>query len=105
LIPAVPEARAADAIADLMELVHLLKGDGFNAFRIVLTRLDARKSRTNAAVLAALRPWEGNLLRSVIPQSEPLNQAQMARQDVFRFDPGSVGAQAYQDLINELQSL
>lgn len=105
LIPAVPEARAADAIADLMELVHLLKGEGFNAFRIVLTRLDARKSKTNAAVLAALRPWEGNLLRSVIPQSEPLNQAQMARQDVFRFDPGSAGAQAYQDLINELQSL
>ncbi len=105
LIPAVPEARAADAIADLLELVHLLKGEAFSAFRIVLTRFDGRKSRTNAAVLAALRPWEGHLLRSVIPQSEPLNQAQMARQDVFRFDPSSVGAQAYQDLINELQSL
>jgi chromosome partitioning protein len=105
LIPAVPEARAADAIADLLELVHLLKGDGFDAFRIVLTRLDGRKSRTNAAVLAALRPWEGHLLRTVIPQSEALNQAQMARQDVFRYEPSSVGAQAYQDLINELQTL
>jgi cellulose biosynthesis protein BcsQ len=83
----------------------LLKGEAFSAFRIVLTRFDGRKSRTNAAVLAALRPWEGHLLRSVIPQSEPLNQAQMARQDVFRFDPSSAGAQAYQDLINELQSL
>src|SRR5262245_25432297 len=84
LIPAVAEARAADAIADLLELVHLLKGDSFDAFRIVFTRFDVRKSRTNAAVLAALRPWEGHLLRSVIPQSEPLNQAQMARQDIFR---------------------
>jgi chromosome partitioning protein len=105
LIPTVPEARAADAIADLLELVHLLKGEAFDAFRIVLTRFDSRKSRTNAAVLAALRPWERQLLRTVIPQSEPLNQAQMARQDVFRFDPGSVGAKAYQELINEIESV
>lgn len=105
LIPAVTEARAANAIADLLELVHVLKGDAFEAFRIVLTRLDSRKSKTNAAVLAALRPWENHLLRSVIPQSEPLNQAQMARQDVFRFDPTSMGAHAYQELIKELQSL
>jgi chromosome partitioning protein len=105
LIPTIPEARAADAIADLLELVHLFKGDAFDAFRILLTRFDARKSRTNAAVLAALHPWERKLLRTVIPQSEPLNQAQMARQDVFRFDPGSAGALAYQELINEIQNL
>jgi chromosome partitioning protein len=105
LIPAVAEARAADAVADLLELVHLLKGEAFNAYRIVLTRLDARKSRTNSAVLAALGPWEPHLLRTVIPQSEPLNQAQMAREDIFRFDPGSAGAGAYRELINELESL
>ena len=105
LIPAPAEARAANAIADLLELVHLLKGDAFDGFRIVLTRLDGRKSRTNAAVLAALAPWEPKILRTVIPQSEPLNQAQMARQDIFRFDPGSAGAFAYRELINELQAL
>jgi chromosome partitioning protein len=103
LIPAVFEARAADAIADLLELARLLKGDAFDAFRIVLTRFDARRTKTNTAVLAALRPWEGHLLRSVIPQSEPLNQAQMAGQDVFRFDESSAGAKAYRDLINEIQ--
>jgi len=105
LIPAPAEARASNAIADLLELVHLLKGDTFNAYRILLTRLDARKSRTNAAVLAALSPWESQILRTVIPQSEPLNQAQMARQDIFRFDPGSAGAASYRELINEIQSL
>ena len=105
LIPAPAEARAANAIADLLELVHLLKGDAFNAYRILLTRLDSRKSRTNAAVLAALSPWESQILRTVIPQSEPLNQAQMARQDIFRFDPGCTGAASYRELITEIQSL
>jgi len=105
LIPALAEARAANAIADLLELVHVLKGEGFDAWRILLTRLDGRKTRTNAAVLEALSPWDEKLLRTVIPQSEPLNQAQMARQDIFRFDPASAGAAAYQDLISELQTL
>ena len=105
LIPAPAEARAANAIVDILELVHLLKGEAFNAHRVLLTRMDSRKSKTNAAVLAAILPWSGIVLRTVIPQSEPLNQAQMARQDIFRFDPGSTGATAYRELINELDSL
>ena len=75
------------------------------AFGIVLTRVDTRKSRTNAAVFAALGPWNPKILGTVIPQSEPLNQAQMERKDIFLFDPASAGAVAYRELINELQSL
>ena len=105
LIPAVPEARVANAIADFLELLHLLRGDAFDAYRILLSRVDGRKSRTNSAVMAALAPWDAKILRTVIPQSEPMNQAQMARQDIFRFDPGSAGATAYRELINELQTL
>jgi len=105
LIPAPAEARAANAIVDILELVHLLRSEGFNAYRVLLTRVDSRKSKTNAAVLEAILPWSGIVLRTVIPQSEPLNQAQMARQDIFRFDPGSTGAKAYRELINELDTL
>lgn len=105
LIPAPAEARAANAIADLLELVQVLKGDGFDGFRILLVRVDQRKSRTNDAVMAALEPWEGRILKTSIPQSEPLNQAQMARQDIFRFAPESTGALAYRDLIQELTNL
>ena len=105
LIPASPEARAANAIADLLELVQVLKGDGFDAFRIVLTRVDARKTRTNQAVQSALARWQDKILTTTIPQSEPLNQAQMARQDIFRFAPDSSGADAYRELIQELANL
>lgn len=105
LIPTQAEARAANAIADLLELVRVLKGDQFDAYGILLTRVDGRKTRTNNAVISALAPWKAKILKTVIPQSEPLNQAQMARQDIYRFDPDSPGAVAYSNLVSELQSL
>ena len=105
LIPTQAEARAANAIADLLELVRVLKGDGFDAYRILLTRVDGRKTRTNSAVISALTPWKEKILKTVIPQSEPLNQAQMARQDIYRFAPDSPGAVAYSTLVSELQNL
>ena len=105
LIPSPADARAANAIADLLELLHLIKGESFDRYGIVLTKLDARKTRTNAAILAALDRWSPRLLRTTIPISEPLNQAQMARRDIFQFAPESAGAIAYLELIQELQKL
>jgi chromosome partitioning protein len=105
LIPTSLEARAANAVADLLELLQVLKGDAFDAFRILLTRMDARRRRTNNAVRLALGQWEDKTLATVIPQSEPLNQAQMARTDIFRFAPDSPGAAAYRNLIYELTNL
>ena len=105
LIPAPAEARATNAIADLLELVHVLKGPGFESYRILLTRVDSRKSVTNQAVMKALEPWKDKILRTVIPQSEPLNQAQMARKDIFRFAPDSPGAVAYRELIKEIKTV
>jgi chromosome partitioning protein len=105
LIPAPAEARSANAIADILELVHLLKGENFTAYRVLLTRLDGRKSKTNAAVLTALLPWSCVILHTTIAQNEALNQAQMTGRDIFQFDPWSVGATAYRELITELESL
>ena len=93
------------ADADLLELVQVLKGDAFDQYRVLLTRVDPRKKRTNSAVMKALEPWKSKILATLIPQSEPLNQAQMARQDIFRFAPDSTGAAAYRELIQELKSL
>jgi chromosome partitioning protein len=105
LIPAPAEARATNAIADLLELVQVLKGHGFESYRILLTRVDSRKSVTNQAVMKALEPWKDKILSTVIPQSEPLNQAQMASKDIFRFAPDSPGAVAYRELIKEIKTL
>ena len=105
LIPALQEARAGEAIQDLLELVTLMKGDGFDSYRIVFTRVDGRKTKTMAAVRQALQPWQDRILQTEIPQAEALNQAQMAQEDIFTFADRSPGAQAYYRLINEILTI
>lgn len=102
VIPCQMEARAADGLVDLLEVVSLIKGDDFDAWHILLTKVDSRKSLTNHAVMAALAPWTQKMLKTIIPQSEPLNQAQIERTDIFSFEPKSTGALAYEALTKEI---
>lgn len=102
VIPCQLEARAADGLVDLLELLGFLKGEDFAQWRILLTKVDRRKTTTNQAVLAALAPWQPHLFTTTIPQSEPLNQAQIERTDIFSFEPKSQGALAYAALAQEI---
>ncbi len=102
VIPTSPDARTVNAIQDLLDVVQLMKGESYDAYGILLTRVDNRKSKTNSNLRASLAPWHEKLFATVIPQSEPLNQAQMASRDIYTFDAASAGAVAYGQLINEL---
>jgi chromosome partitioning protein len=102
IIPCQMEARAADGLVDLLEVISIIKGEDFESWHILLTRVDPRKSITNQAVRAALARWEHQIFKTFIPQSEPMNQAQIARTDIFSFEPKSAGAVAYQALAREL---
>lgn len=102
IVPCLMEARAADGLVDLLEVVNVLKGDHFDRWRILLTRVDSRKTTTNQAVMAALEQWKGRMFKTSIPQSEPLNQAQIQRTDIFTFDRKCKGALAYQALTKEV---
>jgi chromosome partitioning protein len=102
IIPCQMEARAADGLVDLLEVISLIKGDEFDDWRILLTRVDPRKSITNQAVRGALATWEHKIFKTWIPQSESLNQAQIARTDIFSFESKSRGALAYKALTQEI---
>lgn len=102
LIPCQMEARAADGLVDLLEVISVIKGEEFDSWQILLTKFDKRKSTTNQAILNALGEWQQRILKSTIPQSEPLNQAQIVRSDIFSFDPKSSGALAYEALTQEI---
>ncbi len=102
IVPCLMEARASDALIDLVEVLRYLRGDSFDSWGILLTRFDPRKSLTNDAVMASLEPWRAKLFKTQIPVSEALNQAQMERVDIFSFAPGSKGAQAYEAFAHEL---
>jgi chromosome partitioning protein len=103
VVPCRMEARASDGVADLLELIAIIRGGGWSEWRILRTQIDRRKSTTNAAVMAALDPWSAHWFATEIPQSEPLNQAQLARTDIYTFDPSCSGATAYGDLAEEIQ--
>jgi chromosome partitioning protein len=106
IVPCQMEARAADGLIDLLEVVHIIKGDDFERWRILLTRVDNRRTVTNEVVLESLSQWKDKIFKTTIPQSEPLNQAQIQRTDIYTFDPKSKGAAAYQSLIEtELRSV
>jgi chromosome partitioning protein len=102
IVPCRMDARAADGLVDLLDVIFTLKGEDFANYRILITQYDSRKSVTNEAVMTQLSPWKDKFFKTFIPQSEQLNQAQMERTDVFSFDAKGKGALAYEELTKEI---
>src|SRR3989441_9857490 len=53
VIPCQMEARAADGLVDLLEIISLLKGEDFADWGILLTRVGNRNTTTHQAVMAS----------------------------------------------------
>jgi chromosome partitioning protein len=102
IVPCQMGARALDGLEDLLDLMHLLKGDGFEHWHILLTMYDPRKTVTRDIFEEMLKPYTEKVLATKIYANETLNQSQMARQDVFSYDPRSRGALNYQELTREI---
>jgi chromosome partitioning protein len=102
IVPCLMEARAADALVDLLDLITALRGKRFEGWRILRTKVDSRKTVTNQAVMSTLNQWKHKMFKTSIPQSEPLNQSQIMRADIFSYAPSSKGATAYQALTKEI---
>ncbi len=104
IVPCKMEARAADGLVDLLDVIFALKGEDFDNYHILITHFDGRKTVTNEAVMTQLSEWKQKFFTSFIPLNEALNQAQMERTDIFSFDPKGKGAQAYEALSKEILS-
>ncbi len=104
LIPCQVGARALDGLGDLLDLVHILKGEDFNDWWILQTMIDKRNKVTLEIFQQQLGPYmdKKKVLETYIPQNEALNQAQIARLDIFSFENGCNGAKAYDNLAAEL---
>ncbi|MFQ5863208.1 MAG: ParA family protein [Candidatus Brocadiales bacterium] len=101
IIPNVMSRLSTEGIADVLEMVKRVKGN-FNNYRILLTLVDPRLRMTNEYIMDELSPFKGTVLRTQITRNEAINQAQIARQDVFAFAPGSRGAEDYARVTREL---
>jgi chromosome partitioning protein len=109
LIPLQKEARARDALLDLLKFIQLVReehpddnGKPFERWRILLTRVDSRDAVANRLIDEDLKEWHDRILSTTIPKNTALTQAQIARTDIFTFDAHSPGAIAYDTLTDEL---
>src|SRR5712691_3487589 len=102
LIPCQTGARALDGLGDLLDVVRVLKEEDFTDWWIVLTMFDPRKKVTQEIFETLLTPYRDKVLHTPIFATEALNQAQMARQDIFTFDPKGRGTRDYEALAHEL---
>ncbi len=83
------EAGAADAVVDLLDLISDRRGKSFDGGRILLTKVDSCKTVTNQAVMSTLHQRKHKMFKTSIPQSEPLNEPQIMRADIFSYAPSS----------------
>lgn len=109
LVPCEMSRYSLDGFADLMETIEHVKNgeevDKHKLIRILLTKVDSRKTITNDWVLEQLEPYKGLLFNTRIRQNEAINQANIATESIFTFKPNSPGAEDYLQLTNEFLEL
>lgn len=108
IVPCEMGRYALDGFADLMETIEHVKNGNLEKadfIRILLTKYDSRNKISNDWVFQQLEPFKHLIFSTYIRRNEALNQSQMAQEPIFAFKADSVGAQDYQQLVNEFLSL
>ena len=109
LIPCETARFSLEGFSDLLDAIKLVKrGNQVTSeclLRILFCKYDSRKSISNEWVMKQLEPYRSMLFMTYIRQCEALNQAHMAKEPIFKFKPGSHGAEDYAYLTREFLSL
>jgi len=102
IVPVQPGVGAVTGLKAILETAQELRDQDDVPYRILITMYDMRTSRTNTIFEELLEEHKRRLLKTIISKSESLNQANLARKPVSRFQPSSRGANEYSALCNEL---
>ena len=105
LIPVQTGGGAIEGVEPLLVLADEIHDREEVQYRLLITMFDSRTTVTNSAVVDRLRQHKRHVLRTVIPRSEPINQANLTSMPIQAHAPGSRGAQAYDALAREVQRI
>jgi chromosome partitioning protein len=94
IIPTIYSKYSLDGIADLFETIKEVKETSDFYYRILKNNFDSRNKNTNDFIDNELKPFEKNLMKTIIRKTESINQAQINEETIFTFDPNS---KAYED--------
>ncbi len=102
LIPCAASALAVVGVSGLMDAIDQVQSQlnpELEVAGVVLTRVDARNTRTNGQVMDLVKESFGDLVLPVhIGVSNSLSASQFEGQDIYAFDPGCRGAEQYRAL-------
>tara|TARA_A100001037_G_scaffold83329_1_gene75448 strand:- start:2388 stop:2942 length:555 start_codon:yes stop_codon:yes gene_type:complete len=105
LIPVQTGGGAIEGVEPLLVLASEIHDSEEVPYRLLLTMFDSRTMVTNSAVVNRLRQHKRHVMRTVIPRSEPINQANLTSMPIQAHAPESRGAQAYDALSREVQRI
>ena len=105
LIPVQPGVGAVSGLGVLLDSARELQDQEDVPYRILITMLDSRTTRTNTLFEGLLKEYRRKTLKTVISKSESLNQANLAGKTIFKFAGYSQGAIDYDALCDEVVKL
>lgn len=104
LVPVNYDKGALDGMADLINTIRAVKEEEDCPFLVLQNMFDSRNKQTNIYIDSQLEPFSTKLLKTKIRKSESLNQARIAGEPVYTYDPQSNGVADYEALVKELGS-
>lgn len=105
LIPVQPGVGAVSSLEVLLDSARELQDQDDVPYRILVTMLDNRTTRTNMLFEGLLKGYRKKTLKTVISKSESLNQANLAGKTIFKVAGYSQGAIDYDALCDEVVRL
>lgn len=102
LIPVTPARQALDGVGDLFQVIREIKETSDFAYQVVRNNFDARASKSIRYVETELDNIREHVANTIIRRSEPLNQAFIAEQPIFLFEPNGHGAKDFEALTQEI---
>lgn len=105
LIPIQCEYYALEGLSQLVSTVNLVKENLNSSLEIegvLLTMADFRTNLTNEVIKEVRSFFKGKVYDTVIPRNIRLTEAPGFGKPIAMYDKNSIGAQKYQDFMNEL---
>ncbi len=109
VVPSEMSRYSLDGFADLIDTINTVKNtedfEHERSLRLLINKYDSRKKISIDWITQEVEPYKHLIFDTKIRQNEALNQAHMAQEPIFDFDPKSHGAEDYKSLTQEFLNL
>ena len=108
IIPIEMGAFALAGMKKLFEIIQLVQkrlNPDLNEYKILLTKVDTRKTWHKEIKDTIYENFEGQTFNTIIPTNVALEEAQMQGQDIYSYNPDSTGAAEYLRVCDEILAI